>query len=167
MRSIGSLPCGEMIRRPLGSVVMLTHEPSPGWALRSSSTLKPSGTVKVSAAVADFAVPATVAAARLPHGWMPSLPSEVAATQFAPGLKPKRCHPASAIVLVCQFLSVTIVVRVPSSLAMVTSASNAAMPPSFSALMVRTFSPSASSALMSNLGKSFHSVPSPTLSPLR
>src|SRR5206468_8265169 len=55
-RSIGSLSCGDTIRRPLPSTVIETHEPSPGWELRSNFTLKPGRTLGDSAEAAcpDF-----------------------------------------------------------------------------------------------------------------
>src|SRR5262249_16112983 len=50
--SIGSLSWGETMRRPLGSKVRETQEPSPGCELRTSSTLKSFKVVRDSAGVA-------------------------------------------------------------------------------------------------------------------
>src|SRR5262245_1964427 len=86
-RSIGSLSCGETMRRPLGSTVIETQEPSPGWELRSNSTLKPSATFNDSAGVASprLATPgalAGVAAANTaPQGCTPCFPRLVAAVK--------------------------------------------------------------------------------------
>src|SRR5688500_20297704 len=105
---------------------MATQEPSPGCALRSNSTLKPSSTVNASAAVATLPPPVGAAAAMFPHGSTPNLPSGLGATQFAPGLKSFVFQPSSAVVLVFQLVSVTILVRVAFSVAEFKWASNTA-----------------------------------------
>src|SRR5438309_57325 len=66
-----------MMSRPLLSTVMLTHEPSPGWAERSSSILNPDSVSNASAEVACLDAPAdltTAPAITSPQGWAPSLP---------------------------------------------------------------------------------------------
>src|SRR2546430_15069382 len=74
---MGSLPWGEIMSRPWLSTVMLTQEPSPDWAERSSSILNPGGVANDSAGVACFYAPSpfTIAPALTsPPGWAPRLP---------------------------------------------------------------------------------------------
>src|SRR5438128_6692847 len=74
---MGSLPWGETMSRPWLSTVMLTQEPSPDWAERSSSILNPGSVANDSAGVACFEAPpplTTAPAITSPQGWAPSLP---------------------------------------------------------------------------------------------
>src|SRR2546430_2629537 len=68
---------GEMMRRPLGSMVMQIHEPWPISDECSSSTLNPGNTVRDSAAVALATFRTS------PHGWSPYLPRLIALGQEA------------------------------------------------------------------------------------
>src|SRR5262245_37470286 len=83
-----------MMSRPLLSIAMEIHEPSSASEVRTSSTLKPGGTVRLSAEVAcaDFN--------GSPHGSFPTLPRLTALTQLA--------GPATEL---CQVASLTIVSR--------------------------------------------------------
>src|SRR5690348_10387676 len=94
--------CGEIIRRPLSSVVMQIHEPSPACADQSNSALKPGDNVRSSGAVA-FTVFITS-----PHGGTPNFPRLVALTQSVPGEHFSACQSFSSRSLVFQLVSVTI-----------------------------------------------------------
>src|SRR5688572_17432793 len=120
---------------------METHEPSPGWALRSSSTLKPLATVSDSAGVASLgfrpppgALAAPADARTAPHGCIPCLPRLVAAANPATSVA-VLFQPAISLVDPCQEESLTTASFLPPARDTSSLASNPAGPPLFAARM--------------------------------
>src|SRR5437879_3419256 len=91
--------CGEIIKRPLGSMVMQIQEPSPTSAECTNSTLKPGKTVSDSAGVAWGAFNTS------PQGWSPSFPRLTALVQAA-SLKSRSRQPCSSLSELSQVVSV-------------------------------------------------------------
>src|SRR5690349_4871182 len=79
-----------MMSRPLGSIAMQIHEPSPISDERINSALKPGNTVNESAGVATGSFKTS------PQGAAPSLPLLLALLQPL-ALKSKSCHPVSSL----------------------------------------------------------------------
>src|SRR5437667_2229582 len=89
-RSIGSLSCGDTIRRPRLSIVSETHEPSPGCELRSNWILKPGRVLRDSAGVAAMDSRRAPGALAAP-----------AAAKTTPQRKTRRVQQTGAVIIGC------------------------------------------------------------------